>query len=128
MTRLSGWLILSLAWILLEGCGTSHESLLDSLQKMGDSDLKDIIADLPPKAKGSILRKPYFVRQEYEEYHGDSSIVYQARATLIFCYLDPNLDLCQVRKYRYKTTSRFWDRYEVKLLHFPANFTGTGVQ
>ncbi len=128
MRRLFAFLFLASVWGLWEGCSASHNSLTASLNEIGKSDLQDILADLPPKAKGAVLAKPYFVRDEYEEYHGDSSIVYQARATLVFFYLDPKLDLCQVRKYRYKTSSGFWDRYDVKLIHIPQKFTGSVVQ
>lgn len=128
MRRLPAFLLLASAWLIWEGCSASHNSLTKSLEEIGKSDLQDILLDLPPTAKSAILAKPYFVRDEYEEYHGDTSIVYQARATLVFFYLDPSLDLCQVRKYRYRTTSGFWDRYEVKLVHIPQKFTGTGVQ
>lgn len=125
MPRLRAFLLVAATWLLWDGCSASHKTLTDSLDEIGIADLKDIVADLPPKAKGAILSKPYYIRDEYEEYMGDSSIVFQARATLIFFYLDPKLDLCQVRKYRYRTTSGFWDRYDVKLIHVPKKFIGT---
>ncbi len=128
MTRLPALLLLASAWILWEGCSASHRTLLGSLEEIAKSDLQDILTDLPPTAKGAILAKPYFVREEYEEYQEDSSIVFQARATLVFFYLDPTLDLCQVRKYRYRTTSGFWDRYDVKLMHIPKKFGESGNQ
>ena len=75
-----------------------------------------------------MLAKPYYKVDEYQEFHGDTAIVYQAKATLVFFYLDPSLDLCQMRKYRYKTTSGIWDRYEVKLIHFPKKYSGIPPQ
>jgi hypothetical protein len=122
--KLSALLFWATAWILGQGCSASHQSLVDSLEEIGKADLQDILNDLPPTAKGSVLAKPYFVRDEFEQFKGDSSIVYQARAVLVFFYLDPTLNLCQVRKYRYRTTSGFWDRYDVKLIHIPEKFTG----
>ena len=122
MNRIPAFLIVVCFWLLGGGCSASHKSLVKSLDEIANADLKDILMDLPPKAKGALLSKPYFVREEYEEYQGDTSIVFQARATLVFFYLDPALNLCQVRKYRYKTTSGFWDRYDVKLIHIPQKY------
>jgi len=116
------------ASLLWNACSASHGTLTSSLDEMAKSDLHDILSDLPISAKSAILGKPYFDIAEYEEYHGDSSLVYQARATLVYFYLDPSLDLCQVRKYRYRTTSGFWDRYEVKLIHIPKKYTGSATQ
>ena len=128
MKRIPAFLLLAACWLSWEGCTASHKSLVGSLEEISRSDLQEIVTSLPPKAKGSILSKPYFVRHEYEEYHGDTSLVFQARATMVFFYLDPALDLCQIRKYRYRTSAGFWDRYEVKLVHIPKKFTGTGPQ
>jgi hypothetical protein len=107
------------------GCTSSPETLKAKLEAIGQSDLKDILDDLPSKAKGSILPKPHFVVDEFKEFQGDTAIVFQAYASLVFFYLDPELGLCQVRKYRYKTSSRVWDRYEVKLKHIPRKYSGT---
>lgn len=84
--------------------------------------------EVPAKAKASVLSKPYFLKTEYEEFKGDSSRVFQARATLFYFYLDPKVGFCQVRKYRYRTTAGIWDRYEVKLIHIPAKYTGSEGQ
>lgn len=111
---------------LLGGCTSSPETLRAKLEEIGKSDLQDILNDLPPKAKGAILAQPRFVVHEFKEFQGDTAIVFQAYASLVFFYLDPELDLCQVRKYRYKTSSRIWDRYEVKLKHIPRKYSGTG--
>jgi hypothetical protein len=113
------------AALLLGGCLSSSETLREKLEEIGRSDLQDILNDTPPKAKGALLAKPYFKVDEFREFPRDSAIVYQAYAKLVFFYLDPDLDLCQVRKYRYKTSSRIWDRYEVKLVHVPAKYSGT---
>ena len=128
MTRLSAILLLAWAWVSYLGCSASHKSLVSSLEEIGKSDLEGILADLPPKAKGAILAKPYFVKDEYVEFPKDSAMVFQARATLVFFYLDPNLDLCQVRKYRYRTSAGFWDRYSVKLIHTPRKYLGSADQ
>jgi hypothetical protein len=98
------------------------------LEKIGESDLQDIIAEIPPQAKASKLARPYFKIDEYKEFHGDTAVVFQAMATVYFFYLDPSLDLCQMRKYRYKRTAGMWDRYEVKLVHFPSKYSGVPVQ
>lgn len=113
------------ACLLAVGCTSSPETLRAKLEAIGQSDLKDILSDLPTKAKGSVLAKPHFVVDEFKEFQGDTAIVFQAYASLVFFYLDPDLGLCQVRKYRYKTSSRIWDRYEVKLKHIPRKYSGT---
>ena len=115
---------IALASLLLGGCLSSSETLQEKLEEIGKSDLQDILNDLPPKAKGAVLAKPYFKVDAFREFPRDSAIVFQAYAKLVFFYLDPDLDLCQVRKYRYKTSSRIWDRYEVKLVHVPAKYSG----
>lgn len=115
--------ILLLAGLLWTGCTSSPETLQAKLDEIGRSDLQDILNDLPPKAKSSVLAKPYFKVHEFREFPRDSAMVYQAYAALIFFYLDPSVNLCQIRKYRYKTSSRVWDRYDVKLRHFPAKYS-----
>lgn len=120
--------LLIAAACLMTGCGSSTETMQRKLEKIAGEDLKDILAEVPDKAKGVVLAKPYYKVDEFVEFHGDTAIVYQARATLVFFYLDPSLDLCQIRKYRYKTTSGIWDRYEVKLIHFPKKYSGIQTQ
>ncbi len=110
--------------MLLAGCGSSTDTMQRKLDKIAGEDLQDIIKDVPEKARSMALAKPYYKVDEYLEFHGDTAIVYQAKATLVFFYLDPSLDLCQVRQYRYKTTSGIWDRYDVKLMHFPKKYSG----
>jgi hypothetical protein len=120
-------LLIALA-CLMTGCGSSTDTMQRKLDKIAGEDLKDILMDIPDKAKGVVLAKPYYKVDEFLEFHGDTAIVYQAKATLVFFYLDPSLDLCQIRKYRYKTTSGIWDRYEVKLVHFPKKYSGIQTQ
>ncbi len=121
MARLKTVLTFSLmiAW---GACTSSHDTLKSRLEAIGKTDLQDILSELSPKAKGARLGKPYFVVDNYQEFHGDTASVFQAKADLVFFYLDPNLDLCQVRQYRYRTTSGIWDRYDVKLKHIPEKF------
>ena len=113
---------------LLAGCGSSTDTMQRKLDAIATQDLQDIMKEIPEKAKGSVLAKPYYKIDEYQEFHGDTAIVYQAKATLVYFYLDPSLDLCQVRKYRFKTSSAIWDRYEVKLMHFPKKYSGVPPQ
>ena len=112
---------------LLFGCTSSPGTLATKLDEIGKADLKDILNDLPPKAKSAVLAKPYFVVEQFTEFKGDTAIVFQAAATLIFFYLDPSLDLCQVRKYRYKTSAKVWDRYDVELKHVPRKYSGNAA-
>ncbi|MEO7424640.1 MAG: hypothetical protein ABI036_05590 [Fibrobacteria bacterium] len=109
--------------VLLSGCGSSTKTMQKKLEEIAMEDLQDIIKEVPSKAKSAMLRKPYFKIDDFQEFHGDTARVYQAKATLVFFYLDPSLDLCQVRKYRYKTSSGLWDRYDVKLIHFPKKYS-----
>jgi hypothetical protein len=113
---------------VMAGCASSTGTMQKKLEKIGESDLQDIIAEIPPQAKASKLARPYFKIDEYKEFHGDTAVVFQAMATVYFFYLDPSLDLCQMRKYRYKRTAGMWDRYEVKLVHFPSKYSGVPVQ
>lgn len=125
MVRLTLLILATAAGLLWTGCTSSPETLNAKLDEIGKSDLQDILNDLPPQAKSAILAKPHYVINELKEFKGDTAIVFQAYASLVFFYLDPSLDLCQIRKYRYKTSSRIWDRYEVKLKHIPQKYSGT---
>jgi hypothetical protein len=106
------------------GCGSSTETMQKKLEKIGMSDLQDIVAEIPPQARQAKLARPFFKIDSYKEFHGDTAVVYQAMATIYFFYLDPSLDLCQMRKYRFQRSAAMWDRYEVKLVHFPTKFSG----
>ncbi len=114
--------------VLLAGCGSSTDTMQRKLDVIASEDLQDIIKEIPDKARGVALAKPYYKVDAYQEFHGDTAVVFQAMATVVFFYLDPSLDLCQVRKYRYKTTSGIWDRYDVKLMHFPKKYSGVAGQ
>jgi hypothetical protein len=122
--RFSGFVLAGIALIAWSGCGSSTETMQKKLEKIGAGDLQDIISEIPPQARQAKLARPYFKIDSYQEFHGDTAIVFQAMATVYFYYLDPSLDLCQMRKYRYKRTAGMWDRYEVKLVHFPADYSG----
>ncbi|MBW8887895.1 MAG: hypothetical protein JF616_09080 [Fibrobacteres bacterium] len=106
------------------GCGSSTETMQKKLEKIGAADLQDIVSEIPSQARAAKLARPFFKIDSYQEFHGDTAIVFQAMATMYFFYLDPSLDLCQMRKYRYQRTAGMWDRYEVKLVHFPSQFSG----
>ena len=93
------------------------------LQEIGQSDLEVILRDLPEKARReALLPKPYFLVDEYREFQGDTARMFQAYASLVFFYLDPSLDLCQVRKYRYRRSARLWERFDVVLRHIPLKY------
>ena len=121
---LAAFSLLIAAACLMTGCGSSTETMQRKLEKIAGEDLKDILAEVPDKAKGVVLAKPYYKVDEFVEFHGDTAIVYQAKATLVFFYLDPSINLCQVRKYRFKRSMGTWDRYDVKLMHFPKKYLG----
>ena len=112
-------------WFLLQSCGSPPKEMEGKLQEIGKSDLEFIVSELSEKARHeAVLAKPFFVVDKYEEFKGDSARVFQAYAVLVFFYLDPSLDLCQVRKYRYNRSARVWERFEAVLEHFPPKYAG----
>lgn len=113
---------------LLAGCSSSTETMQKKLDRIGATDLQDIVAEVPATAKQALLAKPYFKVDKYTEFHGDTAIVYQAMATVYFFYLEPSVGLCQLRQYRYKRSSEMWDRYEVRLIHVPEKYSGVPAQ
>ncbi len=96
-----------------------------SLDEGAEADLKIIVADLPATAKASILAKPYYIIDEFQEFHGDTAMVFQAKAVIVYFYLEPDINLCQIRKYRFKRSAKSWERYEVELKHIPQKFTAS---
>lgn len=109
--------------LLFAACGSPPKEIQKKLQEIGRLDLDVILADLPEKAhREAMLPKPYFVVDEYQEFQGDTARVFQAYASLVFFYLDPSLDLCQVRKYRYRRSARLWERFDVMLRHIPPKY------
>jgi hypothetical protein len=100
----------------------------EALDEAAKEDLKIILADLPASAQGVKLFRPYYVVDEYEEFHGDTALVYQGRAKLVFFYLDSSIDLCQIRKYRFKRSNRSWERYENELKHIPQKYLDSLAQ
>ncbi len=118
----------ALAWFLL-ACGAPSDVIQKELQDIGKADLEVIVKSLPEMAqREALLPKPYFVVDTLAIYHGDSSLVFQAYAKLVFFYLDPSLDLCQVRKYRYRRSARVWERFDVVLRHIPSKYSHSGMK
>jgi hypothetical protein len=133
MTHLSlrrfrkGWFY-PFSWLMsvaILGCMASSSQIKELLEEAAKEDLKIILADLPATASSAKLHKPYFIVDEYEEFQGDTALVFQARAKLVFFYLDASLDLCQIRKYRFKRAIRSWERYENELKHIPQKYLDT---
>ncbi len=115
---------LATVFFLVLSCTSSPGELHSRLEDIGKNDLQDILNEIKVNGKTSALSaNPHFVIDEFKEFQGDTARVYQAYAALIFFYID-DLDLCQVRKYRYKTSSHVWDRYEVELRHIPEKYSG----
>lgn len=128
MTRHKALFCLAAIAVMVAGCGTSPETMKRRLDEIAKSDLQDILMEVPETAKSAKLAKPYFVVDEYEEFRGDTARVFEARAVIVFFYLDPELNLCQVRKYRFKRTAGIWDRYDVRLRHFPKKYLGIAAE
>ncbi|HAO99803.1 MAG TPA: hypothetical protein DCQ83_07140 [Fibrobacteres bacterium] len=109
--------------LFLIACGSPPKELQKKLQDIGNADLEIIVKGLPEQArKEALLPKPYFVVDTYKEFQGDTARMFQAYAVLAFFYLDPSLDLCQIRKYRYRRSARVWERFDVVLRHIPAKY------
>ncbi len=114
--------------VLLQACGSPPKEMQSKLQEIGRADLAFIISEFSEQTRhDAVLAKPYFLVDEYQEFKGDTARVFQAYASLVFFYLDPSLDLCQVRKYRYNRSARVWERFEVVLEHFPPKYAGGQV-
>jgi hypothetical protein len=96
--------------------------LHETLRETAAEDMGIILADIPKTARGSLLAKPYYVIDDFEEFTGDTALAYQGRAVLVYFYLEPSVGFCQVRKYRFKRSSRSWERYQVDLMHTPRKF------
>lgn len=119
-----GWFLpfLGLCALVAVGCMASSSKIKESLEEAAKEDLKIIVADLPATASSAKLYKPYYIVDEFEEFTGDTALVYQARAKLVFFYLDASVDLCQIRKYRFKRSNHSWERYENELKHIPQKY------
>lgn len=114
-----------MAALLLMACMANTVELKQALDVTAKEDLKIIIDDLPASARAAVLPQPHYVIDEFEEFQGDTARVFQARAVLVFFYLNPNINLCQVRKYRFNRSASAWERYEVELRHTPTKYIDT---
>gem|GEM_PF-1828610 len=112
----------TLGALLLVQCMSSSHDLRKYLSEAAEEDMKVILQDIPPGAKSAVLTKPYYIIDEFEEFKGDTALVYQARAQVVFFYLDASVGLCQIRKYRFKRRAHSWERYQVDLKHTPQRF------
>jgi hypothetical protein len=121
--RVKHWM--GLAAFACLACMASTVELKQALDVTAKEDLKIILEDIPPPARPSLLPDPHYVIDEYEEFRGDTALVYQARAKLVFFYLNSSLNLCQIRKYRFKRSANAWERYEVELKHTPQKYLDT---
>lgn len=100
-----------LCFVLLTSCSEPAPKIEKKLETLLQEDLKYMVAEL--KSKGldsSIMEKPYFILRELRLYEGDSSRIFKSYAEVGFYYLK-DVKVCQVRKYRYWTTRRTWDRF-----------------
>lgn len=112
-------------FLLLCGCTASRKDLEEKLEEIAARDLEDILKEMKAKRlTAQLTPSPRYRVKELTEFEGDSARVYQAMATVLFFYFQ-GIDLCQERKYRFNTSGRFWDRYEVRLRHIPREAAGT---
>ena len=98
-------------------CSSSPEGLRRKIEELAGSDLEDIIAEHGERGLDSLLSgNPCFEVVEFKIFQGDTARVFRAYARVNFYYLK-SLRLYQTRKYRYNTTVKVWDRYDIKLKH-----------
>ncbi len=110
--------------LVLVACKSSPDVVQIRLNDILQSDLDYILNEFRGKpGMKALSANPHYVIDEFKEFQGDTSRVFQAYASVYFFYLE-SLGLCQNRKYRYRTTAKIWERYEVKLLHIPDKFLG----
>ncbi len=92
--------------------------MLARLNEMAKKDLEDIMLDLSERGLDSVAAKePYFKIAEVQFFSGDSARMFAGIAEVHYFYLNRN-QFYQKRKYRYRSTSNFWDRYDIKLKHY----------
>jgi hypothetical protein len=96
--------LIAVSGIFLCGCGERDDFISKKLDIILASDLKAITADLP--AEG-ILSKPFYTIVSYKSYKEG---IYSQMAIVDF-YCFKNVKVKIVRKYRYLTSARLWDRY-----------------
>jgi hypothetical protein len=100
-----------LCFVLLTSCSEPAPKIEKKLETLLQEDLKYMVAELKSKGRDlSIMEKPYFNLRELRLYEGDSSRIFKSYAEVGFYYLK-DVKVCQVRKYRYWTTRRTWDRF-----------------
>jgi hypothetical protein len=105
-------------WLFLVwGCSPSQDSLRRGIERLAASDLKKIVMNLEQRGVDSVISEtPHFEVAEFIVFRGDSARVYRAFAEVNFYYLKA-LKLYQVRKYRYNSSIRVWECYDIKLKH-----------
>ncbi|MFC1585650.1 hypothetical protein ACFL5V_08900 [Fibrobacterota bacterium] len=87
------------------------------LEVLSRADLADILSELKERGVDSVCsEEPHFEIVEFEVFQGDTGRVFKAYAKVNFYYLK-KLKLYQSRKYRYNTTVKVWDRFDIKLKH-----------
>jgi hypothetical protein len=111
----SVWSLFCLVFMI--GCSEPGPRIEKKLENILQEDLEYMVAEL--KADGrdsSILEKPYYKVRDIRLYKGDSSRIFRSFAEVGFYYLK-GVEVCQVRKYRYWTTRRTWDRFYKAMVH-----------
>jgi hypothetical protein len=93
-----------LCGVFLLGCGEKDLLIREKLDAICASDLQAITADLP---KTSLADSMYYTVVSYKTY---SEGRYSKMATVDFYFLN-KVKAKIVRKYRYITEARLWDRY-----------------
>jgi len=103
-TPRGGWRIIALCGIFLCGCGEKDAIIRQKLDIILAGDIKAIVADIP---KINLLQSPYDSLVSYKTY---TQGMYSKMAVVDFYFLK-NVKVKIVRKYRYLSSVRLWDRY-----------------
>ncbi len=117
--------IASVCWLFLflMGCSANKKSVEEKLDVIASSDLNDILEELKSTGKSEIIHpNAHFKIDTLIMFQGDTARVYQAYAVVYYFYLK-GISMCQVRKYRFHTETRFWDRYNLRLIFTPKKFS-----
>ncbi len=105
-------------FIVLTACSDSPETIQRKLDEYLQNDLRMIVAQqLQEVDSAHIAEEPYYVVEDLIFFQGDTANAYAAYAEVSF-YFYQEINIKEVRKYRFNAQYHYWDRYEKKLRHF----------
>jgi len=123
------FLMLTALALLIVSCSEPPFRIHQKLETMLQGDLKYIVGEVEKgSGKEHLLRTPYFVIRDIRFFEGDTARIYSAYAEVDYYYYK-DIAMYQVRKYRYNTSYRSWDRYlkNTRFLDHPAPEPNVGT-